>query len=54
MAWPRVRYWIGDTGSLPAVDAIELARDLIDAGASVVMLVGERLRGGLTVRRAAR
>lgn len=50
--WPAVRFWIGDTGDLPTADAIALARCLIDHGAELVQVVGERIRPSLTMRRA--
>lgn len=52
VVWPSVSNWIGDAGDLGALDAVELARCLIDAGVSLVQMVGDNLKPSLIVRRA--
>lgn len=53
IVWPPVWQWLVDAGDLEAGEAIELARTLVDHGAELVVLLGDRLRGGLTLRRAS-
>lgn len=52
IVWPAVRQWIADVADLEPGAAIELGRCLIDHGAAFVVMAGDRLRGGLTLRRA--
>lgn len=52
VCWPCVPNWIGDAADLPTEVALELARVLIDAGAELVQMVGERIKPSLVMRRA--
>lgn len=50
--WPAVPRWHVAAGDLEAGDAIKLGRLLIDYGAKLVVISGERISCGAGVRRA--
>lgn len=53
IAWPQVANWIGDAGDLEGAEAVALVRELIAAGARLVILRVPRLpEGSLIARRA--
>lgn len=54
IVWPPVRQWIADCGDLEVPDALELARCLIDCGAELVVMRGDRVPRGICMRRARR
>lgn len=49
IAWPSVRYWIGDAGDLAAGQVVTLARALGAAGAERVTLVSPHIAHGVLV-----
>lgn len=54
IVWPAVRQWIADVADLEPGTAIELGRCLIDRGAEMIVISGERISGGMVLRRARR
>jgi hypothetical protein len=54
LTWPSVPRWIVASGDLEAGAALELGRLLIDAGAELIVISGERISGGMVLRRARR
>ena len=51
LVWPPVGRWIVSAGDLPAGDALELGRRLIDCGGQHVQIVGDRLAEPITFER---
>ena len=49
--WPPVADWIVDAGDLPAGEAVEVGRCLIDCGARRVQMVGDQLASSLRLLR---